>query len=101
VAYQYGAGLNALDGNGEGFMTDAVSYGARIDYALVANLNIFGAFFYAKRLSHGWGWGCLVPDGGANVVLSVRADGLGQYVPATNNSFVVSDPSGVLHLHCT
>ncbi len=90
MAYQYGSGLNAVDRNGEGFMTDAISYGARLDYAMAANLNFFGTFFYANRQSSGWGWGCLVPDGGANVVLLGRSDGLGQYVPATNNSFVVT-----------
>lgn len=89
MAYQYGAGLNAVDRNGEGFMTDAISYGARLDYALASNLNLHTTFFYANRLSHGWGWGCLVPDSAANVVLLGRSNGLGLYVPATNNSFVI------------
>jgi hypothetical protein len=93
MAYQYGAGLNALDKNGEGYMTDAVSYGARLDYALAANLNFYASWFYADRQSHGWGWGCLAPDGGANVVLLGRSNEFGQYVPATNNSFVVAGPA--------
>ena len=74
MGYQYGAGLNAINRNGEGYMTDASSMGARLDYALAANLNVYGTFFYANRVSKGWGWGCLVPasdtaNGGGGKVL--------------------------------
>ncbi|MDA8406601.1 MAG: hypothetical protein M0T73_07075, partial [Deltaproteobacteria bacterium] len=73
MAYQYGAGLNAIDSNGEGYMTDASSLAARLDYALAANLNIYGTFFYANRVSKGWGWGSLTPasdgNGGGSVIL--------------------------------
>ncbi len=41
----------AVNGNGEGHMTDANSFGARLDYAVAANLNAYGAFFYARRVS--------------------------------------------------
>jgi hypothetical protein len=91
MAYQYGGGLNALDRNGEGYMTDAISYGARIDYAVAANLNVYGNAFYANRLSKGWGWGSLTLDTAANVVLLGRSNNLGAYVPALNNAF---DPTG-------
>jgi hypothetical protein len=62
MSYQYGAGLNATNLNGEGYMTDASSWGARLDYAVAANLNVYGSFFYATRVSKGWGWGSLVPQ---------------------------------------
>jgi hypothetical protein len=62
MGYQYGAGLNATNLKGEGYMTDASSWGARIDYAVAANLNVYGSFFYATRVSKGWGWASLVPS---------------------------------------
>ena len=65
--YQYGAGLMAINGNGEGHMTDSNSFGARLDYAVAANLNVYGTFFYADRVSGGWPWG----------ILTLQADGNG------------------------
>jgi hypothetical protein len=69
MGYQYGAGLNAVNWNGEGYMTDASSWGARLDYAVAANLNVYGTFFYATRVSKGWGWASLVPSFQNNVTL--------------------------------
>jgi hypothetical protein len=43
-------------------MTDASSYGIRLDYALAANLNTYGTFFYANRISQGYSWGWIRPD---------------------------------------
>jgi len=67
MGYQYGAGLNALNQRGEGYMTDASSFGGRVDYSVAANLNVYGTFFYANRVSNGWGWGSLAPFGLAGV----------------------------------
>jgi opacity protein-like surface antigen len=67
MSYQYGGGLNAVNSSGEGMMTDAETYGARLDYAVAANLNVFVTGFYANRLSHGWGWGSLVPTPSSSV----------------------------------
>lgn len=74
MGYQYGSGLNAIDRNGEGYITDASSLAVRLDYALAANLNIYGTLVHATRVSKGWGWGCLVPtsdgpNGGGRVLL--------------------------------
>jgi hypothetical protein len=69
MGYQYGAGLNAVNWNGEGYMTDASSWGARLDYAVASNLNVYASFFYATRVSKGWGWGSLVPTWNGNVAL--------------------------------
>ena len=56
----------AVNGNGEGHMTDANSFGARLDYAVAANLNLSGAFFYADRVSGGWPWGILTLQADTN-----------------------------------
>ena len=60
--YDYGSGLNAYNLSGEGFVRDAFLLGARIDYAVAANLNIFGTFFWAQRTSDGYPWGVLRPS---------------------------------------
>jgi hypothetical protein len=57
----YGSGLGAIDRAGNGFIVDASVLAARLDYAVAANLNLFGSFLYAKRVSHGHGWGYIRP----------------------------------------
>ncbi len=59
MGYQYGGGLNAVSRNGEGYMSDANSFGVRLDYALAANLNLYFTGFYATRASNGWPWGVM------------------------------------------
>ncbi|MCL5124360.1 MAG: hypothetical protein M1511_07675 [Deltaproteobacteria bacterium] len=99
MAYQYGAGLNAIDTNGEGYMTDASSLAARLDYALAANLNIYGTFFYANRVSKGWGWGSLTPasdgNGGGSVILLGQqlAPGSATIFPAPQNDILHNSPA--------
>ena len=63
-SYDYGSGLNAFNLNGDGYVRDAFVLAARLDYAVAANLNIFGAFFYANRTSNGYSWACLGPNAG-------------------------------------
>ena len=59
----YGSGLNAYNLAGDqGYLRDAFVLAARIDYAVAANLNLYGSFFWAKRTSHGYSWGCLAPN---------------------------------------
>lgn len=62
--YNYGAGLNAYNLNGDGYMRDAFVLAARLDYAVASNLNLFGSFFYANRTSQGYSWGCIGPNAG-------------------------------------
>ncbi len=57
----YGGGNNSFTNARNGYLTDANAYGGRIDYAVAANLNLFGSFFRAERLSHGYGWGFIRP----------------------------------------
>lgn len=61
LGYEYGAGLNCYDLNGNGTMTDASVFALRLDYALAANLNVFTSFMKADRASHGWQWGTIYP----------------------------------------
>jgi len=77
MSYQYGGGLNAVNSSGEGLMTDAESYGVRLDHAVASNLNVFVTGFYANRLSHGWGWGSLVPTPSSSVGVYGVVDQLG------------------------
>ena len=93
IGYQYGAGLLAVNGNGEGHMTDANSFGARLDYAVAANLNLSGSFFYADRVSGGWPWGILTlqadGEGSGRVILlgqsQTPGEGLGALLNAPQN----------------
>jgi hypothetical protein len=62
-AYAYGAGMFVNGDTGNGFVEDAVFYGARADYSLAANLNSYLTFVWAERQSQsGFGWGCIAPD---------------------------------------
>jgi hypothetical protein len=93
MGYQYGAGLNAINWNGEGYMTDASSWGARLDYAVAANLNVYGTFFYATRVSKGWGWSSLVPVSGNDVALLGTGDFVAQQNLLTNGAPSIPDDS--------
>jgi hypothetical protein len=63
LSYDYGSGNGSKTySSNHGFMTDASSYGARLDYAVAANLNLYGSFFLAKRVSQAYGWGWIRPD---------------------------------------
>jgi len=63
LSYSYGGGNNtfALDSN-HGYMTDANVYAARVDYSLASNLNLYGSFLWADRVSNGYGWGFIRPE---------------------------------------
>ncbi len=61
--YGYGVGHFVNGSTGNGYVEDASVYGARVDYSVAANLNVYGSFFYADRVSQsGFGWGCIRPD---------------------------------------
>jgi hypothetical protein len=48
--------------NQEGYMLDAFVLAARLDYAVASNLNVFGTFFTAERVSKGYPWGFISPQ---------------------------------------
>ncbi len=63
MIYGYGLGTSFARDTGNGFVQDATVYAARLDYAVAANLNIYGSFTWAEKFSHsGEMWGCLIPD---------------------------------------
>ena len=65
MIYGYGLGTSFARDTGEGFVQDASVYATRLDYALAANLNIYGSFAWAERFSKsGDLWGCLIPNPG-------------------------------------
>ncbi len=59
--YAYGSGLHAYNLSGDGYLRDALFLGARLDYAVAANLNLYGSFCWAQRTSDGYPWGVLRP----------------------------------------
>ncbi|MGO9568231.1 MAG: hypothetical protein ACLP5H_11885 [Desulfomonilaceae bacterium] len=64
-SYDYGSGLNAYNLSHDGYVRDASVLAARIDYAVAANLNVFGSFAWAERTSNGYSWGSIGPNAGA------------------------------------
>ena len=63
--YNYGSGINAYNLSLDGYLRDAWLLGARVDYAVAANLNVYGTFIWAERTSNGYGWGCIAPNDAA------------------------------------
>jgi hypothetical protein len=63
MVYSYGLG-NFIDTTTTyGYAEDASVYGARLDYSVAANLNMYGTFFWADRASKsGFGWGAIAPN---------------------------------------
>jgi hypothetical protein len=86
MVYGYGLGSSFARDTGNGFVQDATFYGARLDYAAAANLNLFGSFAWAERFSNsGFLWGCLRPAVGTAAgptFTSTLAPGLGGNVIA-------------------
>ncbi len=63
LSYTYGSGNNSITPDSRhGYMTDANIFGMRLDYAIAANLNVFGTAFTANRISHGYGQGYIRPE---------------------------------------
>ncbi len=66
---------NVLSRGGDGYIVDANVYAARLDYAVASNLNVFGSFLYATRISHGYGWGYIKPTAFSSGVTFSSAGG--------------------------
>ena len=64
-AYVYGSGLGAYNLTGSGYIRDASSLAARLDYAVAANLNLFGTGLWVERTSNGYPWGFIGPNDAA------------------------------------
>jgi hypothetical protein len=52
----YGTGNNSYDVNGVCTYLDFVGYAIRLDWAIAANLNLYGSFLYAQRASNSGSW---------------------------------------------
>ena len=74
-SYAYGGGLGAYNLNNDGYLRDAFVLAGRLDYAVAANLNVFGSFFYANRTSNGYSWGCIGPNAGGRRAFASTPDG--------------------------
>jgi len=94
----YGSGTNAFDLSGDGFVRDALVLAVRLDYALAANLNVFGSFFRAERTSKGYGWGCLAPNDAAfngtandgNTAFNINGANGSPNIPETSLGFEIN-----------
>jgi hypothetical protein len=62
MVYAYGLGTHINLDTGNGYVEDAMTYSARADYAVAANLNVYSSFFWADRVGNGYGWGYLQPS---------------------------------------
>ncbi len=74
--YNYGSGFNAYNLSLDGYLRDAWILGSRVDYAVAANLNVYGTFLWAERTSNGYGWGAISPAGAifpsADLIFNIR-----------------------------
>jgi hypothetical protein len=89
LGYDYGSGNNSISrASNHGFITDASTYGVRLDYAVAANLNVYGTFLYANRVSQGYGWGWIRPDPAEGATISRP------YLQYGNNGTLDNVPAG-------
>lgn len=65
LSTNYGSGVGAFNLANNGYMVDARVFAGRVDYAVASNLNVFGSYLYAERVSNGYGWGYIRPTAGA------------------------------------
>ncbi len=113
LGWTYGSGSGAFDSNLHGYFNDATVVAARLDYAVAANLNLWGSALYAERATKsGWSFGCLSPHAASQALpysgvvaptsVSVVAPGVaatnsnGRLVPTNNTSQFcpnIPDPS--------
>lgn len=78
AVYLYGLGTSINAATGYGYVDDAMTYGGRLDYAVAANLNLFGTFFWAERVGNAHGWGFMRPGTDGSIDRHYRGDTTGQ-----------------------
>ncbi len=97
LGYAYGSGVNAFDFNRMGYINEAWVAAARVDYAVAANLSVFGSFLWADRSSHAHGWGFIRPAQTATVTTTVNSTGDAsnqvQWTPCVNYKDNAKAPS--------
>jgi hypothetical protein len=60
ISYGFGSGNTCLNGYGQ--MLSGTFLGARLDYAVAANLNLYGTYSVAYQPYKHYGWGYIRPD---------------------------------------
>lgn len=94
LGYNYGSGNDSITrSSNHGYIADASTYGLRLDYAVAANLNVYGTFLYANRVSQGYGWGWIRPDPATNFSGSPITDPALQYGNSGAARYGGSDPN--------
>ena len=85
LGYVYGCGVNAYDTGKNGYINAAEVLATRLDYAMAANLNLFGSFLWAQRSSNGYTWGYLRPAFNPTVTSTVNAtaNGIANFIKWT------------------
>jgi hypothetical protein len=90
LGYAYGSGVNAFDYDRNGYLNQAWILATRLDYAVAANLNLYGTFLWAERSSFGYGFGFIRPS--QTPAVSRAVDGTGapvdqvKYTPSVSYS---------------
>jgi hypothetical protein len=88
--YTYGGGNDTYNADGHGEMSDAFCFAARVDYAVAANLNVWGSYLWAHRLEKaGYLFGGKNPLGGADNGRFPAPSGLAQFALAAGKASVV------------
>ena len=67
MVYSYGTGLAGNGHDGNGYFDAGRFYGARVDYAVAANLNLVFTYCQAFRKYKGFGWGYIRPDANGEI----------------------------------
>ena len=62
MVYQYGTGVPGNGQDGTGFFDAGQFYGARVDYAVASNMNVYATFCQVLRPYKGYGWGYIRPN---------------------------------------
>jgi hypothetical protein len=86
AVYSFGLGTHINPDTNNGYVEDASVWAARLDYAVASNLNVYGSFFWADRVSKsGYGWGFIRPntDGTSGVMRDTARTGAPS-IPDTN-----------------
>jgi hypothetical protein len=99
MIYGYGLGTSFARDTGNGFVQDATVYAARLDYAVAANLNVYGSFAWAEKFSKsGDIWGCLIPNPLPVAASAIAGMGSVLYVTADRGpaNMVPTIPDGAL-----
>jgi hypothetical protein len=85
MIYAFGLGTHINSDTDKGWAEDASIYAGRVDYAVAANLNVYGSFMWADRVSKsGYGVGFLRPSLATAGAINHQDRYLAPSIPDTN-----------------